>query len=144
MKKFIEVLKENGMMDRLVDCVRRTNEMTGKDKAPVSAISMILKFEMMKDNTLADLFFDEATKLAFKQVTEYVNGQVQETEKTEALMKQGLEFLEQGHASMNGEAEANGGHGLKKENEEALEDAIVHGFVDFMNAIAGMVEDNLK
>lgn len=140
MKKFIEVLKEKGIMDRMIDSVKTTNEVTGKDHAPVSAISLFLKFEMFMDKELSDLFIDEATEHAFKHVTEYVNAQVQESEKTEALMKQGAEFLEQAHASMNGEDDSKGVHGLKKENEEALEDAVVHGFVDLLNSIAEMIK----
>lgn len=141
MKKFIEVLKEKGIMDRMIDSVKKTNKVTGKDKAPVSAISTILMFEMFMDKELSYLFIDEATEHAFKHVTEYVNAQVQESEKTEALMKQVAEFLEQAHASMNCEDDSKGVHGLKKENEEALEDALVHGFVDFLNGIANMLND---
>lgn len=140
MKKFIEVLKEKGIMDRMIDSVKKTNKVTGKDKAPVSSISLILKLEMLKYEELFNMFIDEATEHAFKHVTEYVNAQVQESEKTEALMKQGAEFLEQAHASMNCEDDSKGVHGLKKENEEALEYALVHGFVDFLNSIAEMIK----
>lgn len=140
MKKFIEVLKEKGIMDRMIDSVKKTNKVTGKDKAYVSSISLILKLEMLKDEELFNMFIDEATEHAFKHVTEYVNAQVQESEKTEALMKQGAEFLEQAHASMNCEDDSKGVHGLKKENEEALEDSLVHGFVDFLNSIAEMIK----
>ena len=140
MKKFIEVLKEKGIMDRMIDSVKKTNKVTGKDNASVSAISLTLKLEMLTDEELFNMFIDEATEHAFKHVTEYVNAQVQESEKTEALMKQGAEFLEQAHASMNSEDDSKGDHGLKKENEEALEDAVVHGFVDFLNSIAEMIK----
>lgn len=140
MKKFIEVLKEKCIMDRMIDSVKKTNKVTGKDNASVSSISSILKLEMLTDKELFNMFIDEATEHAFKHVTEYVNAQVQESEKTEALMKQGAEFLEQAHASMNCEYDSKGVHGLKKENEEALEDALVHGFVDFLNSIAEMIK----
>lgn len=140
MKKFIEVLKEKGIMDRMIDSVKKTNKVTGKDNASFSSISLIFKLEMLKDEELFNMFIDEATEYLFKHVTEYVNAQVQESEKTEALMKQGAEFLEQAHASMNCEDDSKGVHGLKKENEEALEDALVHGFVDFLNSIAEMIK----
>lgn len=34
-----------------------------------------------------------------------------------------------------------GDSGLKKSNEEALEDAVVGGFVDFLNGIVNMFND---
>lgn len=34
-----------------------------------------------------------------------------------------------------------GDSGLKKSNEEALEDAVVGGFIDFLNGIANMLND---
>lgn len=39
------------------------------------------------------------------------------------------------------EATEHGDSGLKKSNEEALEDAVVGNFIDFLNGIANMLND---
>lgn len=41
----------------------------------------ILKFEMMKDESLFEIFMEEIQEVGFKVIADYINKQVQESEK---------------------------------------------------------------
>ena len=125
MKKFIKELENRGIIERLVNSVRKY----GRDEVNISIVSIIMQVEMSKDNDLFEVFMDEVHEIAFNTVIEYVNNQIHEAEKTDALKSVDPDAL-------FAKATEKGDSGLKKSNEEALEDAIVGGFVDFLNGIA--------
>lgn len=114
MKKFIEALKEAGIYDHIVETIVDVRNRYGAKDA-TKGITMILKTEMIRNPKLLDVFMDDIEKVdAMKDVN------------PDELFKKATEH---------------GDSGLKKSNEEALEDAVVGNFIDFLNGIANMLND---
>jgi hypothetical protein len=132
MKKFIEALKEAGIYDHIVETIVDVRNRYGAKDA-TKGITMILKTEMIRNPKLLDVFMDDIEDLGFKTVGAEIMKSVVDVEKipfrscrTDELFKKATE---------------QGDSGLKKSNEEALEDAVVGGFIDFLNGIANMLND---
>ena len=119
MKKFIEVLKEAGIYDHIVETIVDVRNRYGAKDA-TKGITMILKTEMIRNPKLLDVFMDDIEDLGFKTV-----GAMKDVNPDELFKK----------------ATEHGDSGLKKSNEEALEDAVVGNFIDFLNGIANMLND---
>lgn len=89
MKKFIEALEKNGGMGRIVNSAILSEKVTGR---PVSqeGLHLILEFEMAMDENLEDIFLQEAHAIAVKSVFKYVQKQIVERQKVEAM--NGVDF----------------------------------------------------
>ena len=114
MNKFIEALKEAGIYDRIVKTivdVRKRNDV--KDVA--KGITNILKLEMNRNHKLFNIY-------------------VHDIEKNDAMKDVNLDELLK-------ESREQTDSGLKKSNEEALEDAVIGSFIDFLNGITNIFND---
>lgn len=67
MKKFIEVLKEAGIYDHIVETIVDVRNRYGAKDA-TKGITMILKTEMIRNPKLLDVFMDDIEDLGFKTV----------------------------------------------------------------------------
>lgn len=85
MKKFIKALEGKGIMKEIVDSAVITEKMMGR---PVQqdGLEMILDFHMTIDENLEDIFLQEAHAIAVKSIFKYVQKQVVERQKVEALV----------------------------------------------------------
>mgnify|MGYP000024207743 CR=1 FL=1 len=136
MKKFIEALKEAGIYDHIVKTIVDVRNRYGaKDaKDATKGITMILKTEMIRNPKLFDVFMDDIEDLGFKTVGAEIMKSVVDVEKVDAMKDVNPDELFK-------KATEQGDSGLKKSNEEALEDAVVGGFINFLNGIANMLND---
>lgn len=132
MKKFIEALKEAGIYDHIVETIVDVEKIDAKDAT--KGITMILKTEMIRNPKLLDVFMDDIEDLGFKTVGAEIMKSVVDVEKIDAMKDVNPDELFK-------KATEQGDSGLKKSNEEALEDAVVGGFIDFLNGIANMLND---
>lgn len=133
MKKFIEALKEAGIYDHIVETIVDARNRYGAKDA-TKGITMILKTEMIRNPKLLDVFMDDIEDLGFKTVGAEIMKSVVDVEKIDAMKDVNPDELFK-------KATEQGDSGLKKSNEEALEDAVVGGFIDFLNGIANMLND---
>lgn len=133
MKKFIEALKEAGIYDHIVEnncgCQKQIwckgcNQRNHNDS----------ETEMIRNPKLLDVFMDDIEDLGFKTVGAEIMKSVVDVEKIDAMKDVNPDELFK-------KATEQGDSGLKKSNEEALEDAVVGGFIDFLNGIANMLND---
>ena len=143
MKKFIEALKEAGIYDHIVETIVDVRNRYGAKDA-TKGITMILKTEMIRNPKLLDVFMDDIEDLGFKTVGAEIMKSVVDIEKVDVAQK----FFELFYAMKDvnpdelfKKATEHGESGLKKSNEEALEDAVVGNFIDFLNGIANMLND---
>lgn len=86
---------------------------------------------MIRNPKLLDVFMDDIEDLGFKTVSAEIMKSVVDVEKVDAMNNVNPDELFK-------KATEHGDSGLKKSNEEALEDAVVDSFVDFLNGIANM------
>lgn len=84
MKKFIKALEDKGIMKSIVDSAVITENITGCH-VNQNGLEMILDFNMMKDEDLEDIFLQEAHAIAVKSVFKYVEKQIAERQKVEAM-----------------------------------------------------------
>lgn len=133
MKKFIEALKEAGIYDHIVETIVDVRNRYGAKDA-TKGITMILKIEMIRNPKLLDVFMDDIEDLGFKTVGAEIMKSVVDVEKVDAMKDVNPDELFK-------KATEHGDSGLKKSNEEALEDAVVGNFIDFLNGIANMLND---
>ena len=117
MKKFIEALKKAGIYDHIVETIVDVRNRYGAKDA-TKGITMILKTEMIRNPKLLDVFMESVVDIEKVDAMKDVN--------PDELFKKATEH---------------GDSGLKKSNEEALEDAVVGNFIDFLNGIANMLND---
>lgn len=89
---------------------------------------------MIRNPKLLDVFMDDIEDLGFKTVGAEIMKSVVDVEKVDAMK-------DVNHDELFKKATEQGDSGLKKSNEEALEDAVVGGFIDFLNGIANMLND---
>jgi hypothetical protein len=89
MKKFIKALEDKGIMKGIVDSAIITENITGCH-VNQNGLEMILDFHMMKDEDLEDIFLQEAHAIAVKSVFKYVEKQIAERQKVEAM--NGVDF----------------------------------------------------
>ena len=84
MKKFIQALEEQGIMEAIVESAISTERITG---IPVGqeVLEMILDFHMMIDEDLEDLFLQEASAIAMRSIFKHVQKKVVERQKVEAM-----------------------------------------------------------
>lgn len=85
----------------------------------------ILKFEMMKDESLFEIFMEEIQEVGFKVIADYINKQVQESEKMDAMNKVDPDAL---FRKATGQED-------NEENHEAEDDKVGKAFFDFLNAL---------
>ena len=124
MNKFIEALKEAGIYDRIVKTivnVRKRNDV----KDTTKGITTILKIEMNRNPKLFNIYVNDIEELAFKTVITEIMKSVADVEKNDAMEDVNLEEM------------------LKEstEKEEALEDAVIDSFIDFLNGITNIFND---
>lgn len=132
MKKFIEAIKEQGIMDKMVKSCAMANKAMGTDNVPVGAVAMMLKFEMMKDEDLAEIFFDEVSEIGFKAVTEVLQKELQEFEKCEALKDVDPDALF---------AKATG---AEQKQEDKKDDALENAIINLLDTVMKSIMDDLK
>lgn len=137
MKKFIEAIKEQGIMDRMVKSVIHTSEITGKDDCPVGAVGLMLKFEMLHNDDLFELFMDSVSELGFKAVHEVLMKEVQEYEKCEALKDCDPDALF---------AKATGKEAPAKEEKQDMnkKDDIDKAIMNLLDTVVKSIMDDLK
>lgn len=92
MKKFIKALEDRGIMKSIVNSAILTEKVTGCS-VNQEGLAMILDFKMTNDENLKDIFIQEAHEIAVKSVFEYVQKQIDEKEKVEALNNVDVEEL---------------------------------------------------
>lgn len=124
MNKFIEALKEAGIYDRIVKTivnVRKRNDV----KDTTKGITTILKMEMNRNPKLFNIYVNDIEELAFKTVITEIMKSVADVEKNDAMKNVNLDEM------------------LKEstEKEEALEDAVIDSFIDFLNGITNIFND---
>lgn len=124
MKKFIEALKEAGIYDHIVETIVDVRNRYGAKDAT----------KMIRNPKLLDVFMDDIEDLGFKTVGAEIMKSVVDIEKVDAMKDVNPDELFK-------KATEHGDSGLKKSNEEALEDAVVGNFIDFLNGIANMLND---
>jgi hypothetical protein len=120
MNNFIEALKEEGIYDRIVKTivnVRKRNDV--KDVA--KGITNILKLEMNRNHKLFDIYVHDIEDLAFEIVITEIMKSVADVEKNDVNLD---EMLKE-----------------STEKEEALEDAVIDSFIDFLNEITNIFND---
>lgn len=127
MKNFIEALKEAGIYDHIVETIMDVRNRYGAKDA-TKGITMI------RNPKLLDVFMDDIEDLGFKTVGAEIMKSVVDIEKVDAMKDVNPDELFK-------KATEHGDSGLKKSNEEALEDAVVGNFIDFLNGIANMLND---
>lgn len=131
MKKFIEAINEKGITRKIVKCIKLAKKQTGDSdsdsdsEGTFDAIKIILKIEMMKDEKLFDVFYDEIQELGFKFIAEYIDEQIQESEKIDAMNKVDPDAL---FRKATGQED-------NEENHEAEDDKVGKAFFDFLNAL---------
>lgn len=124
MNKFIEALKEAGIYDRIVKTivnVRKRNDVKDTKKG----ITTILKIEMNRNPKLFNIYVHDIEELAFEIVVTEIMKSVADVEKNDAMKDVNLDEM------------------LKEstEKEEALEDAVIDSFIDFLNGITNIFND---
>lgn len=124
MNKFIEALKEAGIYDHIVKTivnVRKRNDAVDTKEG----ITTILKMEMNRNPKLLNIYVHDIEDLAFEIVTTEIMKSVTDIEKNDAMKDVNLDEL------------------LKEstEKEEALEDAVIDSFIDFLNGITNIFND---
>lgn len=84
MKNFIKALEDKGIMKSMIDSAILTEKITG---TPVgqNCLEMILDCNFEEDEDLEDIFLQEAHEIAMKSVFKYVQKQIEERQKVEAL-----------------------------------------------------------
>ncbi len=120
MNKFIEALKEAGIYDRIVKTivnVRKRNDV----KDTTKGITTILKIEMYRNPKLFNIYVNDIEELAFKTVITEIMKSVADVEKNDVNLD---ELLKE-----------------STEKEEALEDAVIDSFIDFLNGITNIFND---
>lgn len=132
MEKFIEAIKEQGIMHNMVKSCAMVNKMTGRSDVPVGAVEMMLKISMMKDEDLAEIFFDEVSEIGFKAVTEVVQKEVQEFEKCEALKDVDPDALF---------AKATG---AEQKQDDKKNDAVEEAIMNLLDTVMKSIMDDLK
>lgn len=124
MNKFIEALKEAGIYDHIVKTivdVRKKHHVKDTKKG----ITTILKIEMNRNPKLFNTYVHDIEELAFEIVTTEIMKSVTDIEKNDAMKDVNLDEM------------------LKEstEKEEALEDAVIDSFIDFLNGITNIFND---
>lgn len=124
MNKFIEALKEAGIYDRIVKTivnVRKRNDV----KDTTKGITTILKIEMNRNPKLFNIYVNDIEELAFEIIVTEIMKSVADVEKNDAMKDVNLDEM------------------LKEstEKEEALEDAVIDSFIDFLNGITNIFND---
>lgn len=94
----------------------------------------MLETDMVQRMQPIDVFMDDIEDLGFKTVGAEIMKSVVDIEKVDAMKDVNPDELFK-------KATEHGDSGLKKSNEEALEDAVVGSFIDFLNGIANMLND---
>lgn len=120
MNNFIEALKEAGIYDRIVKTivnVRKRNDVKDTKKG----ITTILKIEMNRNPKLFNIYVTDIEDLAFEIVVTEIMKSVTDVEKNDV----NLDELLKGST----------------EKEEALEDAVIDSFIDFLNGITNIFND---
>lgn len=133
MKKFIKALEDKGIMERIVDSGIFTEKMTGR---PIEqgGLEMILEFEMVKDENLEDIFLQEAHAIAVNSIFKYVQKQIVERRKVEAMDNVDVDGL---FAKATGKTPSKEAEQKKESNVEKLAEEFV------MNAIADSIGGTL-
>lgn len=124
MNKFIEALKEAGIYDHIVRTivnVRKRNDLVDTKEG----ITTILKMEMNGNPKLFNIYVHDIEDLAFEIVITEIMKSVANVEKNDAMKNVNLDEM------------------LKEstEKEEALEDAVIDSFIDFLNGITNIFND---
>lgn len=124
MNKFIEALKEAGIYDHIVRTivnVRKRNDLVDTKEG----ITTILKMEMNGNPKLFNIYVHDIEDLAFEIVVTEIMKSVTDIEKNDAMKDVNLDEM------------------LKEstEKEEALEDAVISSFIDFLNGITNIFND---
>lgn len=124
MNKFIEALKEAGIYDHIVRTivnVRKRNDVVDTKEG----ITTILKMEMNRNPKLFNIYVHDIEDLAFEIVITEIMKSVANVEKNDAMKNVNLDEM------------------LKEstEKEEALEDAVIDSFIDFLNGITNIFND---
>lgn len=142
MKKFIKALEDKGIMENIVTSGIITEKMTG---IPVGheGLEMILDFHMTIDEDPEDIFLQEAHAIAVKSIFKYVQKQIAERQKVEALNDVDFEGL---FAKATGKAPVK--EEVKKEESKDLnakiEDMIMKSMSRVMdNVIADVLKASL-
>lgn len=120
MNKFIEALKEAGIYDHIVKTivdVRKKHHVKDTKKG----IATILKIEMNRNPKLFNTYVHDIKELAFEIVTTEIMKSVADVEKKDVNLD---EILKE-----------------STEKEEALEDAVIDSFIDFLNGITNIFND---
>lgn len=84
MKKFIKALEDQGIMEGIITSGIVTEKITG-EPVSIGGLEMILDFHMTIDEELEDIFLQEAHAIAMKSVFKYVQKQILERQKVEAM-----------------------------------------------------------
>ena len=124
MNKFIEALKEAGIYDHIVRTivnVRKRNDVVDTKEG----ITTILKMEMNRNPKLFNIYVHDIEDLAFEIVVTEIMKSVANVEKNDAMKNVNPDEM------------------LKEstEKEEALEDAVIGSFIDFLNGITNIFND---
>lgn len=124
MNKFIEALKEAGIYDHIVKTivnVRKRNDVVDTKEG----ITTILKMEMNRNPKLFNIYVHDIEDLAFEIIVTEIMKSVADVEKNDAMKDVNLDEM------------------LKEstEKEEALEDAVIDSFIDFLNGITNIFND---
>lgn len=124
MNKFIEALKEAGIYDHIVKTivnVRKRNDAVDTKEG----ITTILKMEMNRNPKLFNIYVHDIEDLAFEIIVTKIMKSVADVEKNDAMKDVNLDEM------------------LKEstEKEEALEDAVIDSFIDFLNGITNIFND---
>lgn len=142
MKKFIKALEDKGIMEAIVVSGVFTEKVTGRP-APQDGLEMILDLHMWQDEELEDIFLQEAHAIAVKSVFKYVQKQIVERQKVNALNDVDFEGL---FAKATGKAPLK--EEVKKEESKDLnakiEDMIMKSMSRVMdNVIADVLKASL-
>lgn len=129
MKKFIKALEDKGIMEKIIDSGIRTEKMTGR---PVEqgGLETILGFEAMRNKDLEEIFIQESHAIAMNSIFKYVQKQIVERQKVEALVGVDTDAL---YAKATGKTSS--------KEAEPKEEMNIEDFI--MNSIAESVGDAL-
>jgi hypothetical protein len=140
MKNFIKALEDKGIMNILVNSAILTEKITGIPVAQ-NGLEMILEHKFKEDEDLEDMFLQEAHGIAMKSVFKYVQKQIEERQKVEALNDVDFDTLFK---------KAFGQESSKKNvQEKSLDDEIEERLLEsmskaFSNALEDIVKDMFK
>ena len=133
MTKTIAKMKEQGMYERIHSFVKDKIQEGDNPQEHKKELESIIKFEFVLEHSgVMDVMLDEMSDIALQLIAESIIEDAQEELKMDALNAVDTDALFEkatGHKPDDS--------GLKKSNEEKLEDAIVDGFLNFLNDVLG-------